>query len=202
MNGTTTVPEEYKDCFGRIEGTGFGHHLTHLEEGMPWVLDNGAFTGRFTEKAWHRSLKVLQPFKDTCILCTIPDVVGDRSATLARFEEYLPAVREYGYPAAIVTQDGMTVIDIPWKRIDAIFIGGTNEHKFSDDVQMIITTAQAFGIWVHVGRVNSAKRMHIFWTADSWDGTTISYAPDERGRIIGKAVREIRERKKKLWSAT
>lgn len=46
MNGTTTVPEEYKDCFGRIEGTGFGHHLTHLEEGMPWVLDNGAFTGR------------------------------------------------------------------------------------------------------------------------------------------------------------
>jgi predicted nucleic acid binding AN1-type Zn finger protein len=94
-----------------------------------------------------------------------------------------------------VTQDGMTVLDIPWKEIDAIFIGGTNEHKFSYDVSSIISVALAHNIWVHVGRVNSAKRMNHFWTADSWDGTTISYAPQQRGVAMGKAVREIRKRK-------
>ena len=43
----------------------------------------------------------------------VPDVVADREATLAKWEQYAPVAVRYGWPLAIAVQDGMTPADIP-----------------------------------------------------------------------------------------
>ena len=60
-----------------------------------------------------------------------------------------------------------------WPRIDALFIGGSTDWKLGAATRALVREAKRRGLWVHMGRVNSLKR--IAYTAeigcDSIDGT-------------------------------
>jgi hypothetical protein len=102
-----------------------------------------------------------------------------------------------GYPIAFATQDGLEVDEAPWDELNVLFVGGSDFHKLGPSAWALIRRAQELGKWVHIGRVNSALRLGMFWTADSWDGTTLSIEPslDNQARIVN-TVKQIRMMKK------
>ena len=75
----------------------------------------------------------------------------------------------------MVLQDGIERVTIPWARLHAVFIGGTDAFKFGAEAFAAARAAKMLGKWVHVGRVNTARRVSD-WTgiADSIDGSGIS----------------------------
>jgi hypothetical protein len=145
---------------------------TKLRSWMPFALDNDAFaswtTGRpWDEAAWLNMLTAVAMHNLTPLWVLVPDVVADREATLAKWEQYAPVAARYGWPLAIAVQDGMTPADIPISA-EVIFIGGTTEWKW----RSLPMWAQT-GKRVHVGRVNEVERLHICerWRVESVDGT-------------------------------
>lgn len=98
------------------------------------------------------------------------------------FRAWISTYHALGYPAAFVLQNGVTGRDVPWDSVEAIFIGGDTAFKFSDTVREIVTEAKRRGKWVHMGRVNSARRIQYAQSigCNSFDGTGCSIAPRQR----------------------
>jgi hypothetical protein len=138
--------------------------------GCVYGLDNGCFSGQLP-RAWRRLVKQAHEVRPLWI--TLPDVVGDARRTLELFEHFEREV--VGLPKALVLQDGIENLSIPWDRIDAVFVGGSTEFKYSATARAAAVAARMLGKWVHVGRVNTADRVR-FWMglADSIDGSGIS----------------------------
>ncbi len=110
-----------------------------------------------------------------CTFVTIPDVVADHEGTLEQWEMFYPYVREVGLPTAFVIQDGATSDTIPWDECQAVFLGGSTAYKLGLEARTLCLEAKTRGKWVHVGRVNSARRERIIGDfADSFDGTQYS----------------------------
>jgi hypothetical protein len=110
--------------------------------------------------------------------------VGDCDATIARGALYVDAVKAMGFPVALVAQDGLRTLDqIPY-HVDAIFVGGSDDYKLGPDAANVIREARDRGLWVHMGRVNSAKRMEIANVAgcDSADGTFLKFCRKDEQR--------------------
>ena len=187
---------EYDECFGLLNSPRAGI-LAPLENGVTWALDNNIFTMEFILTNWMKALERYQSYLDTCLFAVAPDVVGDRERTLKQFDQYQPILKDMGYPVALATQDGMTTSDIPWNRVDAIFVGGSVEHKMGEQTGWIIKHAIANHIHVHIGRVNSRKRIMRFWFADSVDGTSPAIGPNTNIPPIANAIREASAMKEK-----
>jgi hypothetical protein len=146
-----------------------------------WAADNGCFgKGYPGDTEWLAWLHQHAAHADRCLFATAPDVVADAAATLTRSAPWLPVIRELGYPAALVAQDGLEDLDIPWDDFDVLFIGGSTEWKLSATAARIAAEAKRRGKKVHMGRVNSARR----WAyaelvgCDSADGTFLAFGPD------------------------
>jgi hypothetical protein len=126
---------------------------------MPYALDNGAY-GAFlkgtpwNEAAWLGLLRWASRTDQAPIWCAVPDVVGDREATLALWPIYAPTVCAFGWRPALVLQDGMTFDDVPDEEC-MLFIGGSTEWKD----RAIRPWAARYPGRVHVGRVNHWKRL-------------------------------------------
>lgn len=145
------------------------------------MLDNGAFTGKFTPAKWQAALERLRPYSMTCVGIPIPDRLGDADETLRLFWQYAPILQQYAYPIAFVTQDGCVPEMVPWDSIGVLFIGGTDWHKRGVEAATLIAEAKRRGKWVHVGRCNSGSAMLEHWPqADSYDGTTFSRHPTQQ----------------------
>lgn len=148
-----------------------------------WAADNGCFTNPDLNVddylVWLESLKHLQT---NCLFAVSPDVVGDAKLTIERSTPILPKIRKLGYEAAFVAQDGQENLPLNWETFDCLFIGGSTEWKCSDAAFWLIREGIKKGKWVHVGRVNSMRR--ILWArfagAHSCDGTTIAFAPNKK----------------------
>lgn len=114
------------------------------------------------------------------MFATAPDVVGDAVATLERSRPWLPQIRALGYRAAFVSQDGLTPGTAPWDEFDVLFIGGSDEWKLGLSGRLIAVEAKQRGKWLHMGRVNSARRLqYATWIGcDSADGTFLTFGPD------------------------
>ena len=58
-----------------------------------------------------------------------------------------------------------------------MFVGGSTEFKLGPVAAALCQEAKARGLWVHVGRVNSRKRLRYSASigADSADGTYLVY---------------------------
>ncbi len=156
----------------------------HKAGGRWWAADNGSFKG-FNEQRFVRMLDKLTR-TPRCLFVTAPDVVADAKGTAALFRVWEPRLREYGWSVAFVLQDGVTVRDVPWESCECIFLGGSTGFKLSAAALTILAYAKALGKWVHVGRVNSRKRVeHFMHLADSIDGTSVSMYADTylRARI-------------------
>jgi hypothetical protein len=115
----------------------------------------------------------------------VPDVVGSARRTLEVFQVWKIKPEMRGWPLALVAQDGLEDLDIPWNDISAIFIGGSTEWKVGKHSADVIRAAKWLGKWVHVGRVNTPGRFEYFEDlgADSIDGSGLARYSWMRERI-------------------
>jgi hypothetical protein len=189
-------------------------------EGVIWCADNGKFSRSRAEKGipwdeegWWRFLVKHAGDADSCAFATAPDVVnwvrnekgdlvpvGDAAATLIESARWYDKMHELGFKVALVAQDGLDPDDVPWDKIDAIFVGGSDDYKVGTAPPPrvralradgspwgrpgcidVVREARRRGKWVHVGRVNSLCRYRFACLigADSVDGTYLVKAPDE-----------------------
>lgn len=148
-----------------------------------WAADNGCFTrgDRFDLGRYLAWLDALAPAQGNCLFATAPDVVGDAAATLARSLPVLPEMRRRGYRAALVGQDGLEQLPVPWEEFDAFFVGGSTAWKLSEAAYALVREAKRRGKWAHMGRVNSRRRLLAAAISgyDSADGTYVRYNPTE-----------------------
>jgi hypothetical protein len=122
----------------------------------------------------------------SCLFAAAPDVVGDGVASLARSRRYLGSIRDLGFPVALVGQDGMEDLDLPWDDFDVLFIGGTTEWKLGPQALGMAQQARAHGKRTHMGRVNTWNRyLYALQSGfDSVDGTSMTYAPDQNLALL------------------
>ena len=138
--------------------------------GVPYGLDNGCFK-RFNEKTWNRLL--IEAEENMPKFVCLPDIVGDAVRTLDLFKSF--ESRTSGLPRALVLQDGIGNHRIEWDKLSAVFVGGSDNFKISNEAINACKTAKMLGKWVHVGRVNTAERVkNLIGLADSIDGSGIS----------------------------
>lgn len=146
----------------------------YAEWGGVYAIDNGAFSG-FAKDRFRRLLARRESRKADCLFVTCPDIVGAGQRSIELFKRRHRWIPQ-GWKVAMVAQDGMEDLEIPWDEMDAIFIGGDDPWKDSKASADIVKTAKILGLWVHVGRVNSPKRFDHFLQlgADSCDGSGVA----------------------------
>lgn len=159
-------------------------------EGVTWCADNGCFSEKFDEAKWWRFLEDNAYAAKDCLFAVAPDVVADAAATIERSAPWLPKIREMGYPAAFVAQDGLGIhwngslyagdLSVSWDSFDVLFIGGSTEWKLGDRARSLVAEAKRRGKWVHMGRVNSERRWRYADAigCDSVDGTFLTFGPE------------------------
>jgi len=160
-----------------------------------FAADNGCFAqgGKYSDEKFLQWLDGLD--RASCLFAAAPDVVGDAVGTRKRAYPMLPEIRKLGFKAAFVVQDGETSGKILWDELDAIFIGGSTEWKLSQAAADIVAEAKRKGKWVHMGRVNSFKRMRLAAAigCDSVDGTYLAFEPDNRKGKIREWINQLNE---------
>jgi hypothetical protein len=161
-----------------------------LPPAIPWAADTGCFSApdKFDPLAYMAYLARYRSESGRCLFVTMPDVVGDAKATLAKIRQWPEVIRALGFRPALVAQDGLESLPVPWQAFDVLFIGGTTAWKLGDHATTLIREAKARGKWVHVGRVNSLRRLrHSQWQgADSADGTFLAFGPDINHERLSK----------------
>lgn len=162
-------------------------------QAMPIAADNAAFSG-FDEPAFRRMLEHIAGLP--CQFVTAPDVVGDAEATMVLWPYWQATIRAHDLTPALVLQDGLEdPANVPWDTAGALFIGGTTEYKLGDPVVRIVAEANRRGVWVHMGRVNSLRRIQYAGAigCDSFDGSKFSawrdtYLPEGALAAAGAAA--------------
>lgn len=150
--------------------------------GVIWAADNGCFgKGYPGDEEWFAWLQRNATDAPTCLFAVAPDVVADAPATLARSAPWFAPIRALGYPVALVAQDGLEDLQIPWGDFDALFIGGSTAWKLGPYARVVIREARHRGKWIHMGRVNSERRYRYAHAlgCDSADGTFLVFGPDK-----------------------
>lgn len=159
----------------------FNANHTRSHGHLVWGADNGCYTqpGKYSDEGFLHWLSKLD--RKGCLFAVAPDVVGDAQGTVKRSKPMLPRIRDLGYRAAFVAQDGAVEKDLPWRDFDCLFVGGTDQFKLSQPAAACMREAKRRGKWVHMGRVNSYKRIRLakFLGADSVDGTHLTYRPTQ-----------------------
>lgn len=146
--------------------------------GQPWAADNGRYSRPDTySDAAYLAWLAKRPYRDACLFATAPDVVGEAAATLALSAPMFARIRALGYPVALVAQDGLEDEAVPWDDFDALFIGGTTTWKLSEAAHELAAEAKRRGKWLHMGRVNSRRRVRLAAAmgCDSVDGTFLRF---------------------------
>jgi hypothetical protein len=150
--------------------------------GVPWVADNGVFGGSYPGDDAYLDWLAHWPLwaAQSCRFAVAPDVVGDAAATLERSASMLPRIREYGIPVALAAQNGLEDLTVPWNDFDVLFLGGDTAWKLGPEARALAAEANARGKRVHMGRVNSLRRLryaqHI--GCHTADGTYLAFGPD------------------------
>jgi hypothetical protein len=149
-------------------------------EGATWCADNGCFTEKWDEAEWWQFLVDNAHRAETCAFAVAPDVVGDAWRSHMRSLPWLQKIRGLGYRVAYVLQDNAEKHPIPWADFDVAFVGGTTEWKLGPAARELVAEAKRRGKWVHMGRVNSFKRLEYAAAigCDSADGTYLAFGPD------------------------
>ncbi len=147
---------------------------TRPTRGLPFVIDNGAFSAWSNGRKWDGTKFVclvddLAKGDDKPEWIVVPDVVGDAMATFKKWGEWHGVLRNAGFTLALAVQDGMTPVAVrEYTEPDVIFVGGTKEWKR----KTLWNWCREFPR-VHCGRVNYERWL---WDAqragcESTDGT-------------------------------
>lgn len=143
-------------------------------EGFPYALDNGAWTAfqqgtPFDEGAF---LGLLDALGDGADWIVLPDIVAGGLASLDYSLSWLDRVPGH---RLLAVQDGMTAADVRSLLGPAVglFVGGSTEWKLST-MRQWGALAREVGCYMHVGRVNTRRRIALCAEAgaDSFDGTS------------------------------
>lgn len=107
-----------------------------------------------------------------------PDGSPCHDETLERWRTYGPLIERHGFTPAFVCQAGATMATVPDAPV--LFLGGDDRWKEGSDAESITRSAVDQGRHVHMGRVNTWRRLQIAhaWGCQSVDGTTLTYGPD------------------------
>jgi hypothetical protein len=181
------------------------------------MIDNGAFNlGGFREPAFRRLLDRVDrepALKRKVAFVVAPDVVkrvgsdaiGDAEATLRQFPQWADELHARGYRVALAAQDGIEdrLDQVPWDKVDVLFMGGSKRWKMADDAYMppgspraiawtrMIGEAKKRDIPIHFGRVSSRSGIelaHAVIGARSVDSTAIGYAPRANTRFVKRSL--------------
>lgn len=141
--------------------------------------DNGQWAERdnplpFKTERFERFLAWLG---DRAVWLAVPDVPFRGLESWALTLEWLPKLRGHPSVLLIVVQNGMTpamVAPFVGPRV-GIFVGGDDAWK-EESLPGWGQLAREAGCYLHVGRVNSARRIFLCAaeTADSFDGTSVT----------------------------
>ena len=171
----------YPDHLGVLHTPQTGNRLCSLP--LPWAADNAAFSRPDDRKFWRLCVESWATERHHPPLwVAVPDVVGNHSATLRLFSWWLAYwLEELGrvpFPLAFVLQNGCHESEVPWGAIDAVFVGGDNLFKLRQSAGLI-DVAKVRGKHVHIGRVNTLRRLRYAFDlgADTVDGTAYSMYP-------------------------
>jgi hypothetical protein len=163
-------------------------------DGIEWCGDNNAFGGDYPgDPAFLTWIYRRHQYAPRCRFIVAPDVVGDAFATLERSAPMLPVIRSMDFPVALVAQNGLEDLVVPWSSFDALFIGGDTQWKVGPAAAALAAEARARGKWVHMGRVNSLKRLRLarHMGCDSADGTLLAHGPDRHLDPLLRWLREV-----------
>ena len=157
--------------------------LTQYKSGIiQYGLDNGAFT-RFRTKAFTRMAEAAVD-DCRCLWIALPDYPMCAYSTIGLFRHWKHVIKR---KRAFVLQNDIEryATLIPWDEIVAVFVGGDDDFKESATAVELAKEARDRGKWVHVGRVNTVRRLD-FWEpyADSIDGSGIARFDHMRNPII------------------
>jgi hypothetical protein len=146
-------------------------------EGFPYALDNGAWTAfqqgqPFDFDAFEKAVDMLGAGADFIVA---PDIVCGGMASLELSLEWVPDLLDRCGPMVLIAvQDGMTADDLrPHVNTDVgLFVGGSTEWK-EQSLPMWGRLKAETGCFLHVGRVNSKRRIKLcaMAGADSFDGS-------------------------------
>lgn len=156
--------------------------------GLPIYCDNGAYAG-FDDRLWR---EMVGQFMGVAEWFTVPDWVGSARMTYGLCDWYtggacpvdLADMDESAFPLAFVAQDGITDMDMAdvWHCgfIRCLFIGGSTDFKLSRSAADMARHAKGLGWTVHMGRVNSLKRIEYAHSigCDTVDGSGYSRFAD------------------------
>lgn len=179
VSGSTRIVSSLSQSFpnhlGHLLSPDAGNRCeTLLKTGLFWGADNSAFSG-FDEARFLRFLDRIAN-KPRCLFVVAPDVVADAGSTVKLFWSWRQRMKETGHPIAFVGQDGAEKIDTPWDYFEAYFVGGSTSWKLGSASVNMVAEAKRRGKHVHMGRVNSLKRLR--WAlrigCDSCDGSGYS----------------------------
>lgn len=177
LSPTSSSMLQYAKCYGNLANpNAWGKVRYGIVEGRWWAADNGAFSKRFDAERFFAWLDAHKPYARRCLFVAAPDSVGCCSTTRELWQQHGQDLLATGLPVAYVAQDGMPISDVP-DECEALFIGGSDDYKLGRQAELAIEFAISAGLWVHVGRVNSARRIRRFASqgVHSVDGTCQKY---------------------------
>jgi len=167
----------------------------HRSEGMPYAIDNGAWTAHQRGEPWKPEpfLSLLSTHGRGADWTVCPDIVGGGRASLALSLEWLPVVLSVCPVALVAVQDGLEAGDVAHllgPRV-GIFVGGTTEWKLAT-LEKWARLCRERGAWCHVGRVNSVRRINLCTSSGvtSADGTSVSRYATTIGPLDSAARQE------------
>lgn len=166
-----------------------------LPDSRTWAADSGCFSApaQFDPLRYLGFLAKYQYAADRCLFATMPDVVGDAKATLAAVKHWPAILRAMGFRPALVAQDGLERLPVPWDDFDCLFTGGTTRWKLSEAAYQLALEAKNRGKWIHMGRVNSARRLRAAAISgyQSADGTFLAFGPDVNLPRVARWMQEL-----------
>jgi len=168
-----------------------------IPPGAAWCADNGCFgKGYPGDEAWFAWLQsYTAEERSRCLFAVAPDVVGDAWRSHLRSYPWLAKVRKLGYRVAYVAQNGAELHPVPWHDFDVFFIGGDTEWKLGPAARELVAEAKRLGKWVHMGRVNSERRLKYADAigCDSADGTFLAFGPDQNLPRMAAWIRGVND---------
>lgn len=164
-------------------------------EGFPYALDNGAWSAYSQGRPWDEAafvcaLRLMGRGADWSVL---PDVVAGGAASLELSLRWMRPVLDECERALLAVQDGMGVGDVrPFlgERV-GLLVGGSTAWKLAT-MPAWGELARQVGCWLHVGRVNTRRRIVLCQTvgATSFDGTSATRFASTLP-LLNNAVRQM-----------
>lgn len=149
----------------------------HRTEGFPYAVDNGAWTAFNQKRPFNETLfgSVLKKLGWGADWVVVPDIVEGGLKSLEFSMRWLPRVASESRRQLIAVQDGMSPGDVEGLLSPTVglFVGGSTDWKLGT-MRSWGDLAAKCRCWLHIGRVNSERRIALCAAAGahSFDGTS------------------------------